>query len=186
MPEEHFLNPEQWIANFSKMLYGYAYIRVNDEEFAKDLVQDTYFAALNSKDKFRGEVSEKNWLFMILKNKIIDYYRKKSASIVSEAKESENEFFDENGNWLENQKPNDWQQDPDALLESEEFKLIIEKCKNKLPQLHSAVFTLKYLLDEDTEKICKDLNISESNYWVAVHRARLKLRKCLEKLWIEC
>jgi RNA polymerase sigma-70 factor (ECF subfamily) len=36
-----------------------------------------------------------------------------------------------------------------------------------------------------SEKICKELNISKSNLWVILHRARLKLRECLEENWFE-
>jgi len=63
------------------MLYRYALPRVNDGEVAKDLVQDTFLAAWRNYDNFKGEISEKNWLFTILKNKIIDHFRKSSTRL---------------------------------------------------------------------------------------------------------
>ncbi|CAN8141008.1 hypothetical protein THIOSC15_2670003 [uncultured Thiomicrorhabdus sp.] len=35
----------------------------------------------------------------------------------------------------------------------------------------------------DTQQICESLNISEQNCWTILHRARLKLRACLEQNW---
>ena len=43
---------------------------------------------------------------------------------------------------------------------------------------------MKYMEDIESEEICKVLNITPSNYWVLIHRAKLHLRKCLEKNWI--
>jgi len=43
---------------------------------AEDLVQETLLAAVRSREKFGGRSSERSWLVGILKNKIVDYYRK--------------------------------------------------------------------------------------------------------------
>ncbi len=36
----------------------------------------------------------------------------------------------------------------------------------------------------ELKEICNELNLSESNAWVIMHRARAQLRKCLEKNFI--
>jgi DNA-directed RNA polymerase specialized sigma24 family protein len=43
---------------------------------------------------------------------------------------------------------------------------------------------MKYLEDLEATEICKVLGITTSNYWVLIHRAKLQLRNCLEKNWI--
>ena len=43
---------------------------------------------------------------------------------------------------------------------------------------------MKYMDDLGSDEICKVLDITLCNYWVLVHRAKLHLRKCLEKNWI--
>ena len=63
-------------------LYAYAISRISDEEQARDLVQETFLAALEKVDKFEGKSSERTWLTAILRNKIIDVYRKKSSDLV--------------------------------------------------------------------------------------------------------
>ena len=47
-----------------------------------------------------------------------------------------------------------------------------------------AIFIFKYLEELEFEEICKELNISSSNYWVVMHRSKLQLRQCIDKNWI--
>src|ERR1700712_4157044 len=104
--ENKLLNPRLWVDAHADYLYGYTLSRLNDEELAKDLVQETFLAALQKVDKFEGKSSERTWLTAILKNKIIDVYRKKSAVIVSsaitDAEADQRDFFNpEDGHWNE-------------------------------------------------------------------------------------
>jgi RNA polymerase sigma-70 factor (ECF subfamily) len=55
----------------------------------------------------------------------------------------------------------------------------------KMPEKLATVFSLKYIDDEATEIICKEVGITSSNYWVMIHRAKLQLRECLEKNWFK-
>lgn len=192
-----FPDPEKWVNEYSDILLKFAYTRVNNAELAKDLVQDTYYAALKNLEAFRGEASEKNWLFLILKNKITDHYRKKSSGSFNSEKNSEtnndntssddlNFFentFDKNGHWYLETKPEEWQINYDTGIDSEEFNKTFSKCKEKLPDLHNLVFCMKYIDEENSDEICMKLGITTSNYWIMIHRAKLQLRKCLEKNW---
>ena len=75
----NLLNPHQWVDQHADYLFSLAIVRVNDEELAKDLVQETFLAALGRVKYFEGKSSERTWLTAILKNKIVDVYRKKSS-----------------------------------------------------------------------------------------------------------
>jgi RNA polymerase sigma factor (sigma-70 family) len=76
---QNTLNPAKWVDLYADYLYKFAYYRVNKDELAEDLVQDTFLSALKAKDNYKGEASEKTWLVAILKNKIIDHYKKAST-----------------------------------------------------------------------------------------------------------
>jgi len=180
------IKPQYWVGQYADQLFKFAVSRVSDPELAKDLVQDAFLSALKGQDNFRGEISEKNWLYAILKNKIIDHYRKKvtlSITGLNTLIEEAQDYFDEEGSWKESSGPKDWAIDYSLPIEQKEFYSILELCKQKLSELLNAVFTLKYLDDKDSEDICKELGISSSNYWVLLHRARLKIRECLEVHW---
>jgi len=180
------LDATKWVNDYSDMLYRYALPRVNDREVAKDLVQDTFLAAWRNFNNFKGEISEKNWLFTILKNKIIDHYRKASTRLTEALPEAGNDaFFDQEEHWTGPAGPQDWGIDYSQPVEKKEFYDILNKCRKKLKDIQAAVFSMKYLDDLDSEEICKELNITPSNFWVLMHRAKLQLRACLEKNWIK-
>jgi hypothetical protein len=37
--------------------------------------------------------------------------------------------------------------------------------------------------EKKTEIICQELELSTTNYWQIIHRAKLQLRHCLENKW---
>ncbi|WP_293310274.1 sigma-70 family RNA polymerase sigma factor [Pedobacter sp. UBA5917] len=183
-------DPHLWVAKYADYLYTYAVSRLNDEEIAKDLVQETFLAALERIDKFEGNSSEKTWLTAILKYKVIDVYRKRSKSLGKQIKISEEEdkeedfFYPDQGNWkLEHWPLQMGIEEPDAFI-SGEFTDILQKCMKKLPGLWLAVFTMKHMDEEETSVICKELKVTSSNFWVIIHRAKVNLRSCLQKNWI--
>ncbi|MDI9366071.1 MAG: sigma-70 family RNA polymerase sigma factor [Flavobacterium sp.] len=185
MDNKHTLNPNNWIINYSNALYKYTIIRVNDTGIAEDIVQETFLSAWRNKDNYKGEASEKNWLYTICKNKIIDHYRKKSTSIIQYAEaDTTSSMFDDVEHWTKEDAPKEWGVNYNQTIEKKEFYSILEKCKSKLQQMQQSVFVMKYLEDLDTEEICKVLGITTSNYWVLIHRAKLSLRNCLEKNWV--
>lgn len=185
------LNSNNWIANYSDALFGYAYSKTGKAEIAEDLVQECFLAALKAKENFKGNSTEKTWLFSILKFKIADYYRKSStknevsnSSIGKEDFSYIETFFTDDGHWNSKASPQDWGNDVPKDMLNKELKTVLMQCIGKLKENHRRLILLKLVDEEDTNDICKELNISDTNYWVLIHRAKLKLRACLEKNWI--
>ena len=182
MPKQE-LNPNTWIDRYSDYLFNYTISRVNDREMAKDLVQDTFFAALKSMKNFKGDASERTWLIAILKRKIIDYYRKiNSKKGQAEVRISYNSDEDE-GDWLEERVADPFDKTAEDALENDELGDAIFNCLDKLPEKQATVFRMKTIEGLETETICNELNITASNLWVIVHRARSAMADCMEKNW---
>jgi RNA polymerase sigma-70 factor (ECF subfamily) len=193
MPEKEKKNSAHhqahWIEEYSDALFKFACNRVGDRETAKDLVQETFLSALQNLESFRGESSQKTWLISILKNKIIDYYRKstkgKSVPLIDEGGTSElDKYFDEEGEWKSSAGPVSWNASGYQILRSKEFLEILQKCLSKLSDDRRSVFVSKYLDELESDEICKQLELTSSNYWVIMHRAKLQIRQCIEKNWI--
>lgn len=185
----HALDPLQWVTNYADYLYRYAITRVNDEELARDLVQETLLAALEKVEKFEGRSSERTWLTAILKNKVIDIYRQKSldskTTEVGGSSYNQETFFDaQNGHWRKEHQPQVFGMEEYDPLLKKEFIHILQGCMQRLPQLWLSVFTMKHMDDEDTATICRELKITASNFWVIIHRAKVNLRSCLQKNWV--
>lgn len=184
MPKHH-INPSRWIELYSDYLFNYTISRVNDREIAKDIIQDTFFAGLKSMKNFKGQASERTWLISILKRKIIDYYRrinskKGQAEVRMTYNSDENE-----GDWLEERIEDERYLNALDTLENTELGNAIYDCISKLPEKQATVFKMKTILNYETEAICNELNITASNLWVMIHRARTALAECMEEHWFK-
>lgn len=180
------LKPDKWVDQYADYLFNYAIARVSEEEVAKDLVQETFFAGLKSAKNYKGDASERTWLIAILKRKVIDHYRKiNSKKGKAEVRIQYANQNDSEGDWLEEQVADPFSIAENTRMENEELGLAIQDCISKLPKKQSMVFTMKTIQGISTEDICKELNINPSNLWVMIHRARTALMSCLNENWFE-
>ena len=185
--ENNIINPEKWVSEYGDYLYGYAMSKLFSKDLAEELLQETFLSAFQSKDNFKGKSNEKTWLVSILKRKIFDYYRKKSKS-KEVLPNYESPFIEDSfmhGRWKQENAPLAWDIGDADLLQNEDFVGILKKCITYLPDKWKAVFTLKHLEEASNNEICEELEVSESNIWTILHRSRLKLRECIEKLWFK-
>ncbi len=181
---KHILTPEKWVQSYSDYLFNYTITRVNNEEIAKDLVQETFFSGLKSMKNFEGRASERTWLISILKRKIIDHYRKiNSKKGKAEVRMNFYKDGEHEGEWIEERAPNTWSEDADKDIVNSELKSTLDKCIDNLPDKYAMVFQMKTIRGFETEEVCKELDITASNLWVIIHRARTQLRRCMEDNW---
>lgn len=66
-----------WYHKYSHDIYRFIVMLTGEHDRAKDLTQDTFIRAFKHIDKFRGESTEKTWLFQIARNLSIDYLKLK-------------------------------------------------------------------------------------------------------------
>lgn len=176
------VDPNKWVDKYSDYLFNYTIVRVNDREVANDLVSETFLAGLKSMKNFKGEATERTWLISILKRKIVDHYRKKNSS--KGKAEVKITYHEENeGDWLEEQIADLSNRNALDNIENEELGMAIMECLDELNEKQAAIFKMKTIEGLDTETICNEFNISPSNLWVIIHRARTALAGCLEKNW---
>ena len=183
-------DPERWLEVHGDYLFRYALVRLRHASKAEDAVQETFLAALKGGRSFAGRSAEKSWLVGILKNKISDYFRKASretsfTDLEFYSREESDQFVADGllkDTWIETLGPREWS-NPGASLDSAVFWMIFRDCSSQLPRNVSTVFTLREVDGIESREICALLNISESNLWVMLHRARMALRRCLEMNW---
>ena len=127
--QKYACNPETWVDQFSDEFFRFAIYRVKNREVAEDLVQDTFLSGLKYLDKFRRDCPQKSWLYNILRNKIIDHFRKKVNQEIKQSNSAvENDedaffhrYFKNDGHWQEETSPANWDISADKLMEREEF-----------------------------------------------------------------
>ncbi|MEQ1600570.1 MAG: sigma-70 family RNA polymerase sigma factor [Methylophilaceae bacterium] len=187
MTESNMPDSNTWLEEHGDYLFRYAWFRLKDKAWAEDMVQDTLVSAILAKDDFSSKASIRTWLTSILKNKMVDYWRRQGreiaiADLMGDAADENNmdDFFDKAGHWADipNAYPN-----PDSALESKQFRGVFEHCLSKLKPQQAEVFIAKEVHGMDNEEISKNYALSASNIWVLMHRARVSLGKCLEVHW---
>lgn len=183
---QHVLRPEKWVDNYADYLFSFAVYRINQQEIAEDLVQETFLSAWKAINEFKGLASEKTWLTGILKNKIIDYYRKQARTkkVLDESYDMSYFFSEEdNSHWNQEAAPKAFGSNALDQLQQKELTAILDLCMELLPGTWNQISKLKLIDDEKTEVICKNFDITPSNLWVIIHRAKLQLRDCIDKKW---
>jgi RNA polymerase sigma-70 factor (ECF subfamily) len=179
--------PNDWLNVHGDYLYRFALARLRDPHQAEDVVQETMLAAIKN-DNFEGASSARTWLTGILKHKIIDLQRKRLREMplsdvidIEDGDTSMDDFFDQQGHWID--KPQQWEM-PDNALEQKQFLSVLAQCLERLPEKLSGIFMMRDVQEMNNEMVCKELDITATNAWVMLYRARMGLRKCLEIHWI--
>lgn len=180
---------EQLVALRKDML-RFAQLQLRDAAAAEDVVQDAIEAALRAASSFAGRSSLKTWVFSILRNRIIDHIRRSTrtvamSSLVEEGdgwEERVEAVFTERGAWTTSARPQAWP-NPDESMQDREFWVVFETCLDHLPAKTARVFMMREFLGFEADEICAELGLTTGNCHVILHRARLKLRGCMESGW---
>jgi RNA polymerase sigma-70 factor (ECF subfamily) len=179
-----------YLSALRKQMVKFAQIHLNDTHQAEDAVQEALTGALVGAQKFSGRAALKTWVFAILKNKVADVLRHKQRMVDASSlcKENEedatNDLFDQRGHWLADSRPTAWD-DPEASLEQQQFWFVFEACLDGVPAQQSRVFMMREFMGFETDEICQTVGITSANLFVMLHRARLRLRECLEQRWFD-
>lgn len=165
----------QAVHDHARMLFRAARGMGFAEHEAEDLVQDIFTTFIERLDAFEGRSHLRTWLFGILHRKALERRR---ASTIDERTDSIDQVFesrfDEKGNW--SRPPADLER----LFLSKELGEVIRGCMDGLPVNQREAFVLREVEGFHTEEICKILEVSVTNFGVLIHRARARLRECLE------
>jgi RNA polymerase sigma-70 factor (TIGR02943 family) len=166
-------------------LLKFALMQLRNAAWAEDAVSETLLVAIEKPQSFSGTSQLKTWLIGILKHKLVDQIRRNCREMSTTPEDSEDlddDLFKADGHWRE--RPKDWG-DPDHCLRQVDFMKVMEACVEHLPGQQGRLFMMREWLELDTEEICEQLSISPSNLWVMLHRARLRLRECLQLNWFD-
>lgn len=174
----------QTLAEHRGYLMKVARLQLRDEHLAEDCVSDVLTQAFEKRASFRGGSSLRTWLTAILKNRIVDLLRKQWREQPLEQPNDEgsddqiDRLFDASGHYA--QMPSEVR-DPAELCQQDGFLAAVQRCVDMLPKRIGQVFVLREVFGTDTKDICKDLDLTTSNVWVQLYRARMMLRTCLER-----
>ena len=178
---------EQQIVALQDYLLKFARLQLRNDAWAEDAVSETVVAALAKPQSFGNRSQLKTWLVGILKHKVVDALRHhhREVSGLGGGEDEQTDpldviAFKADGHFAE--QPADWG-NPEQQTSSQQFFEILEACASKLPASQGRLFLMREWLELSSEEICKELQLTPTNLYVQLHRARLRLRECLELNW---
>ena len=154
-----------------------------NETWAEDAVSETILAALESQSVFAGRSKLTTWVVGILKHKIVDTFRarrREEPLSMTDDDDLEDGIFLADGHYRD--WPVEWVT-PESQLARAQFLETLEVCVQELPPAQGRIFLMREWLEWPTPEICKALSITATNAGVLLHRARLRLRECLQLRW---
>jgi RNA polymerase sigma-70 factor (TIGR02943 family) len=177
---------EHELSQHRTYLLRYARLQLRNDTWAEDVVSETILAALTKPQSFENRSQLKTWLVGILKHKVIDLLRQRKREVTLDTEddgggdELDALSFKADGHFQ--QAPADWG-NPEQDLSTREFFAVLEACTEKLPAAMGRIFLMREWLELSSDEICKELQLTPTNLYVQLHRARLRLRECLELNW---
>lgn len=155
---------EKFVNNYNEWsddLFRYAFFKVSNRELALDLVQDTFTKAWEYIALDKEVDNLRAFLYKILKNLIIDYYRKKKTESLDNLL---NEGFDFGYDDSDKTESN---------MLGEDLWIKVQELDHK----YQEVLTLRYMNDLSITEISEAISESENNVSVRIHRALAKLKE---------
>ena len=183
------LTDPAYLAELRRQMERFATLQLKDPSLAEDAVQEALLGALKSARSFGGRAALKTWVFAILKNKIADILRQRQRLVEADSllrvdaeEDGVEKLFDQRGHWQRDERPAHWG-DPESAIKDKHFWRVFEACLDHLPGRQARVFMMREFIELESHEICDAVGISVSNLNVILHRARLRLRACLENNW---
>ena len=166
---------EKLIRRYNPFIYkvgrGYGY----NHQDTEDLMQETFINAYQNLSKFENRSSFKTWIIRIMLNncyhKSQHNYQKNPTIEISVNKNPGSMFLTTNNI------------QPDKSVINKELNNVIEASLNKLPDDYRITFTLRELAGLSVAETAELMNITASNVKVRLNRAKMMLRKEIEKIY---
>ncbi|MCG8555009.1 MAG: RNA polymerase sigma factor [Proteobacteria bacterium] len=163
---------EEVVRAAEPVLYGLAVRAVRNAAVARDLVQETYVAALEAGSRFQGRSSVRTWMAGILARKIVDHYRRTKREMVTAEPEEQAAPVRTFAPYAAGEA--DGRLDRRAALE------VVERTLGQLTTLERLAVLLCDIEQVERGEVCMSLRVTPVHLRVLLHRGRHKLRKALE------
>lgn len=165
----------QVVQDNTRRLYRAARGMGHSNEEADDLVQEVFLTFMSSLDRFEGRSAVNTWLYGILLRKVQERrreaIRERAHDPIDGAWEGN---FKADGTWL--RKP----MDAESALTGSQMGAAIRDCMDGLPAPARDVFVLRQIEELSAQDVRNILDLTITHIGVLLHRARLRMRACLD------
>ena len=161
---------------YQKRIYALSFNLMRNQMDAQDVAQDVLITLFKKIHTFQGKSAFSSWVYRITLNSSYMKLRSKKK----EPKISIDELLPSfNSTGFQQEKIQDWSENTESLLFTNETREIINKAVGLLPEKEKVVFLLRDVEGLSTEKVSEVLDLTIPAVKSRLHRARLFLRKKL-------
>lgn len=149
----------------------------DDEEEARDVVQEAFFTAFQRIGSFKGDCQISTWLFRIAVNAALMRLRSRRRRPESPIEELLPRYYDDGHRQIPDgdaELP-----EPEAVLRREEARRAVREAIDRLPDTYRVVLLLRDIEQRSTGETADMLGVTPTAVKLRLHRARQALRELL-------
>lgn len=161
---------EDLYREFRQPIFRYVYRLGGSLQAAEDLTQETFYQAVVSAFRFRGEAKVSTWLFKIARNLYLNYQRGEAQDRRFQGVLERERLGDEG------------KDDPDVVIERQELSQRVQEILRDLPENFRSVLILKEVEKMSHAEIAQVLDKTVASTKVLLHRAKAKFREEYQRL----
>ena len=159
---------DNYYQEYSKKVYLFLMSMCHDPDVAEELTQETFYQAIKSINKFRGECSVYTWLCRIAKNMWLRELERRK-------RHKDSEYFEDNQKYISEICEDD--ETPEEKLIAKEGKIDILKRLHSLPETEKEIILLRASGELSFREIGEIFDKTENWARVTYYRAKQKLKK---------
>ena len=168
---------EELVRTYTARLLAVARRILRSHEEAKDVVQETFLAAFQSLDRFRGEANLGTWLSRIAVNQCLMKLRSRKRKPEQSIEDLLPAFLPDGHQLRESAL---WEVSIATEVERKEVHGLVRQAIDRLPASYRTVLLLRDIEELSTEEVAGMLGVTSNTIKVRLHRARQALRTLLE------
>jgi RNA polymerase sigma-70 factor (ECF subfamily) len=161
---------EELVRRYMKPIFNFAYRMTGNYAESDDIAQDVFVQVCRSLPSARLDLPFRPWLYVIARNKCLDFLKRRRALNFSVLEDPET--FESPIDSLADPDPL-----PDAVLESVDLQRILREAIVKLPERYRTVVSLRYAGGLSFAEIAQTLTLPENTVKTHFQRAKAILRR---------
>src|SRR5688572_13312372 len=169
------------VAEHRDRVFNLTYRMLGNRAEAEDVAQEVFITVFKTIDTFREESKFSTWLYRVTVN-----HCKNRIKYLARRHDRDRDELDEathspNGASVNTSFSSPRTPQPDRALEGVQMEVILQKAIEQLDDDHRIVVVLRDVEDLSIEEICEITGLPDGTVKSRLHRARLALRKKLQR-----